>query len=262
MKNFFKGFVIGIGKIIPGVSGAMLAISLGVYDKALKYICNFKSNKKESIIYLFPICLGIIFSIIFFSKIIFLSLSNFYIITMLFFIGLIIGGIPAVVNRVRKENYSIVIISFIVFFVISISNINNLYVVKNNFIDLLVFFFSGVLEAVGTVVPGVSSTALLMIMGTYNNIISSIGNLNNFMILFPFILGFIFGLFIIIKVINYLFRKCEDKVYAFVLGVLLSSTVLLIIQLFKDNFNIFYFIFGLVLMIIGIFISSFIEDKK
>ena len=47
MKNFFKGFIIGIGKIIPGVSGAMLAISIGVYDKSLDYISDFRKNKKR-----------------------------------------------------------------------------------------------------------------------------------------------------------------------------------------------------------------------
>ena len=46
MKNFIKGFIVGIGKIIPGVSGAMLAISMGIYDKSIEYICNFKNNKK------------------------------------------------------------------------------------------------------------------------------------------------------------------------------------------------------------------------
>ena len=130
MKNFFKGFIIGIGKIIPGVSGAMLAISMGIYDKALNYISNFRENKKESIKYLFPISLGIILSIIFFSKIISISLNNFYLITMLFFVGLIIGGIPSITCKVKKQDYFIVIISFIIFFLLSISNINNIYIVN------------------------------------------------------------------------------------------------------------------------------------
>lgn len=55
MKNLLKGFIIGIGKIIPGVSGAMLAITMGVYDKSIYYINNFKSNKKESVRYLLTI---------------------------------------------------------------------------------------------------------------------------------------------------------------------------------------------------------------
>ena len=89
MINFVKGFIIGIGKIIPGVSGAMLAISLGVYDKAIYYICNFKNDIKNSFKYLFPLGVGIIISIVLFSKVISLCLNKYYVITMLFFIGLI-----------------------------------------------------------------------------------------------------------------------------------------------------------------------------
>jgi len=261
MKNFFKGFVVGIGKIIPGVSGAMLAISMGIYDKAIECICNFKKNKKESIKYLFPIGFGVILSIIFFSKIISLCLSKFYLITMLFFIGLIIGGVPMVINKVIKRDYYITVISFIIFFLISISNIDNVYVVKDSFVDFFVFFISGVLEAIGTVVPGISSTALLMVMGTYNTVITSIGNLSDVRVLIPFGFGLVLGLIVVVKIINYLFKRCEDKVYAFVLGVLLSSVVLLIIQSFKYSFSVIELIIGLVFMVVGIFISSLLKEK-
>ena len=83
MINFIKGFIIGIGKIIPGVSGAMLATIMGVYDKSIFYICNFKNNIKAAIKYLFPIGIGVIVSIILFSKIISLCLDKYYVITML-----------------------------------------------------------------------------------------------------------------------------------------------------------------------------------
>ena len=64
MINFFKGLIIGIGKIIPGVSGSVLALLLGVYKKSIEYINNFKNNKKESIKYLLPLGAGTLLSII------------------------------------------------------------------------------------------------------------------------------------------------------------------------------------------------------
>lgn len=261
MKNFFKGFVVGIGKIIPGVSGAMLAISMGIYDRAIEYVCNFKNNKKESIKYLTPIGLGVVLSIIFFSRIISLCLDKFYLITMLFFIGLIIGGVPMVVNKVKKKDCYISFISFIIFFLISISNIDNVYVLKDSFIDFIVFFLSGIIEAIGTVVPGISSTALLMVMGTYNTVISSIGNLSDIMVLIPFGIGLIIGLIVIVKIIDYLFKRCEDKVYAFVLGVLLSCIVLMIVKSFNYSFSVIELIIGLVVMVFGIFISNLLKEK-
>ena len=172
MINILKGFIIGIGKIIPGVSGAILAISMGVYDKSIYYINNFKDNKKDSIKYLLPLSIGIIISIIFFSKIISYLLDKYYIITMLLFVGLIIGTIPSITKEINKKDYYLTIISFIIFLSLSLLGANNNYILKENITDKIVFILSGVLEAIGTVVPGVSSTALLMTIGTYKIIIS------------------------------------------------------------------------------------------
>lgn len=261
MINFVKGFIIGIGKIIPGVSGAMLATIMGVYDKSIFYICNFKSNIKEGIRYLFPIGVGIVLSIILFSKIISMCLNKYYSITMLFFVGLIIGGFPFVINKVKKKDYFISVVSFSLFFLISIFNINNSYVLRNNFIDTIIYFFSGGIEAIGTIVPGVSGTALLMIVGTYDSIVYSIGNLTNFKIIFPFIIGIILFILLFVKLVDYLFRKYNDKMYAFILGVLVSSTVLLVIQVFKDKVIFLDVLIGIIFMFIGIFISSLFKEK-
>ena len=261
MINFVKGFIIGIGKIIPGVSGAMLATIMGVYDKSIFYICNFKSNIKEGIRYLFPIGVGIVLSIILFSKIISMCLNRYYSITMLFFVGLIIGGFPFVINKVKKKDYFISVVSFSLFFLISIFNINNSYVLRNNFIDTVIYFFSGGIEAIGIIVPGVSGTALLMIVGTYDSIVYSIGNLTNFKIIFPFIIGIILFILLFVKLVDYLFRKYNDKMYAFILGVLVSSTVLLVIQVFKDKVIFLDVLIGIIFMFIGIFISSLFKEK-
>lgn len=261
MINFVKGFIIGIGKIIPGVSGAMLATIMGVYDKSIFYICNFKSNVKEGIRYLFPIGVGIVLSIILFSKIISMCLNKYYSITVLFFVGLIIGGFPFVMNKVKKKDYFISFVSFSFFFLISVFNINNSYVLRNNFIDTIIYFFSGGIEAIGTIVPGVSGTALLMIVGTYDSIVYSIGNLTNFKIIFPFIIGIILFILLFVKLVDYLFRKYNDKMYAFILGVLASSTVLLVIQVFKDKVIFLDVLIGIIFMFIGIFISSLFKEK-
>ncbi len=268
MKNFLKGFVVGVGKIIPGVSGAVLAIIMGIYDTSLYYINNFKQNKRKSIKYLLPIALGIIVSIIIFSKIIDYTLSKYYLMTMLFFVGLIIGGISFISKKVNKKNYYVTFITLVIFFAISITNVNNVYILKGGISDLLIFIFSGFAEAVGTVVPGISSTALLLIIGTYNSIISSISNITNISmillnlkILLPFSIGFILGIFVVVKVLNILFTRYEKKTYSFILGVLLSSVLLLTIQSFQKSFTTLDFVLGIVLMVLGIFISSSMEKK-
>ena len=241
MLNLLKGFIIGIGKIIPGVSGSVLAITLGVYDKSVEYINNFKHNKKESLKYLLPLGIGIIISII-------------------------IGGLPEIIKKVKKQDNIIVGTSFIIFFIISISNLNSNYILKGNILDIIILFISGLLEAIGTVVPGVSSSALLMILGTYNIILSSIGNitsisviLTNIKIIIPFLLGVFLGIITLIKIIDYLLKKHENKLYSFVLGVLLSSIILLIIKVFKEKITIVELILGIIFLLLGVLISNLIK---
>ena len=268
MKNLFKGFIIGIGKIIPGVSGAVLAILLGVYDKSIDYINSFNNKKKESIKYLLPLGIGIILAIVIFSKIITFTLNKYNFLTMSFFIGLIIGGIPPIIKKTEKKDNYLIVISFIVFFLISITNINNTYIIKNNVIDIITILISGLLEAIGTVVPGISAAALLMITGTYNIIIEAISNItnissliSNLKIIIPFIIGLIIGIIITIKIIDYLFKKYHNKVYSFVSGILLSSITLLIIQTLKNRFTLIELIIGIILLIIGILLSNKMEEK-
>lgn len=261
MLNFFKGFIIGIGKIIPGVSGAMLATIMGVYDKALYYICNFRKNIKESIKYLSPIAVGILLSIILFSKVISICLDKYYVITMFFFIGLVIGGLPFIINKVNKKDYYISITSFLIFFFLSIFNINNNYTTQNNFIDIIIYILSGLLEAIGTIVPGVSSAALLMIIGTYDQIVYSIGNITNIKLIITFAISTIIFILLLMKIVEYLFRKYNNKMYSFVLGVLLSSIVLLIIQVFKNKVSIITLSIGLMFMILGIIIANLFKEK-
>lgn len=266
MINLLKGFIIGIGKIIPGVSGSVLAIILGVYDKSVEYLNNIRQNTKEKIKYLLPLGIGIIISIITFSKLITILLDKHYQITMLFFIGLVLGGIPEIIKKTKKENSIITIVSFIIFFIISITNLDSNYIPKGNIIDIIILFISGLFEAIGTVVPGVSSSALLMIIGTYNIIISSIGSITNIAntlinikIIIPFILGLVLGIILLIKIINYLLKKYESTLYSFVLGVLLSSVILLIIKTFLVETTITELVLGLIFLIIGIIISNIIK---
>lgn len=263
MKNILKGFIIGIGKIIPGLSGALLAILMGVYDKSIYYINNFKDNKKGSIKYLFPLGIGVVLAIIFFSRIINSLLDRYYLLTMMFFGGLIIGTIPTIYKEVKKSDFYLCFISLIIFSFLSIFSIKNSYVINGNYLDYIMFFISGLIEAIGTIVPGVSSTSLLTFIGTYKIIISSIGNFSNIRVIIPFVLGIIIGLLSIIRIIGKLLEKKKSKIYAFVLGMLLSTTESMIIRrIIKSNTSIYEVLLGFALLALGVYITSIFENKK
>jgi len=118
LKNILKGFIIGIGKIIPGVSGSMLAISMGVYERALKIISDVRKSKLSDFIFLLTLVIGVFIGISLFSKGVKWVLSVCYLPTMLLFVGLILGGTPDVVKEMTCDTKGgIVKIKYIVVFI-------------------------------------------------------------------------------------------------------------------------------------------------
>ena len=260
-----KGFIIGIGKIVPGVSGAMLAITLGVYDKAILAITDFTSDKKKNFKLLLLLGIGIISSIIVFSKIINYFYNNHYIPTMLFFMGLIIGGIPGLINKTSYNYKNIIItsVSFLIVTILSFSFINNTYMLKGNFVDYIILFIGGITEAFSSIVPGISGTALFMVMGIYNIVIEMLANLtnvfyviDNFLLIVFFIIGLLLGVILISILVKWLFSKYSSKTYSAILGFCLSNVVILFLKIITYSPSLFGYLIGIPLSLIGYFIGK------
>ena len=257
-----KGLIIGFAKVMPGVSGAILAISMGVYDKGINAITCFFDNVKENIKFLFFVGIGIIIAIILGSNIVYFLLNNYYVITMLFFMGLIFGSTPKIINKVDKtiKGYIISLVTFIIITLLTTMNINNNNI--NN--SIFIYLISGLIDAFGMVVPGISSTALLMVIGTYNNIIHSLSNIGNIInslnILIPYGIGIFIGIIITGIVINYLFNKYNKLTFSFILGVIFSTLITLLLKIFSYHINIKDLVIGVLLLSLGIIISYFFDD--
>ena len=254
LKDILIGIIIGAGKIIPGVSGSVLAITLGVYERIIYSINNIFNYK--NIYYLSKIGFGIIISIVFLSKIIIYLLSNYYTYTIFVFVGLILGSIKSIATNTSFKYYYLTILSFIIIVILGLININS-----NNHNGIFYYLLSGFIESVSSIIPGISGTALLMLIGTYNMVIDIFSNIvsikylvSNINIVIPFIIGIILGLVISIKVIGYLFSKYKTITYNIILGLLLGS---IFIMLKKCNYNVFNILIGIILLII-----SYISIKK
>lgn len=233
INNFLKGIIIGIAKIIPGLSGAVLMISFNLYDKALEAITHFFEKPKKNFVFLFTLGLGIVIGIVLFSKVISFLMMRYYLYTTALFLGLIMGGIPVIGKRVSlKKNIALIMISFLIVTGLSCMGGNEDYVLKNTYVDFLVFFGAGLLEAVGTVLPGISSTALLMLMGVYNHYLTILSGalnigylLDTLGFILPFSLGMVIGIIGISILVNYLFNHHKEQTFACILGVSISSII-------------------------------------
>ena len=267
--NILKGIIIGIAKVIPGLSGTVLMISFNLYDKAINAITCFFNNPKKNFFFLFTLFIGVMIGVVFFSKLVSFFINNYYLYTISLFIGLILGGITIIRKEVGKSKlcYFLMTISFCLMLCISFSNMVSVYTLKHNYIDILIFLLAGVLEAIGTILPGVSSTALLMIIGIYPYYIDILGNLlninhivSNLYFLIPFGFGLVGGIIVISLIVNYLFKYHKEITFSIIFGLSISTIVTLFMGLIPYITNCLSFLAVILLVGLGYLITNIISN--
>lgn len=245
---FIKGLIIGIGKIIPGVSGSLIAISLNEYENMVNSINHYFKDIVGNSKYLFKICLGILISIILFSNIIVKLIDRYYLYTMFIFSGFIMGSINDIKKNI-KGDYIFIIASLILFLLINIYILNNNLLINKNFIYYVI---GGFLDAVTMIIPGISGTAILISYGCYNEVIMALSNID-LNILIPFIIGMILGVLITIKIVAILFSKYNSKTYSSILGISIATISIMIIKGINSGGNI---LVAILFFVIGYLISK------
>ena len=263
MKNFFIGFLAGIGNIIPGLSGSALLIVFGIYENILKAISNILKTFKKNFIYLFPIGLGIIIGTFLFSNIIKYFLDNHLVITSFVFTGLLLGTIPSLFIEASKEKFKkSYLIYFIITFLLGINLLffketNITYDLEYNFFTIIKLIFTGFILACSTIIPGISSTVLLNIAGMYGIYINAI-NTVNLSILIPILIGLIISGFFLAKLINYLLKNYYGYTFYSILGFTIATIPGLLMIPIAINITL---IISIILGIIAFLLSYFFINK-
>lgn len=279
-----KGFIMGIANIIPGVSGGTLALTLGIYERFIGAISHFFSNLKENIKFLLPIAIGLCLAILSMSRVIDYSYEHFPIPTTLFFVGLVIGGIPMLYHKVKGKKEGKQISSWIILLmtfslVIVMAFADQLFgtTAKVNLsgLDLwgyLILFCVGVIAAATMVIPGVSGSLVLMLLGYYYPILKIVKALTKFenlgeniVIAGVFGVGVLVGIVLISKIIEFLLKKFETKTYYGVLGFIFASVLAIPISTYNEVENLVFSIpqvfIGIIMMAIGGMIAYKLGDE-
>ncbi|MBQ2639413.1 MAG: DUF368 domain-containing protein [Bacilli bacterium] len=270
-----KGFFFGIANIIPGVSGGTIAITMGVYEEMIDIISHFFKDLRKSLNFLIPFGIGAIISILVMSKLISFCLDKYPFPTTLFFMGLIIGGIPLLTKKVKNSKIKPI---NIILFLLTFSLIIGMAFMKegNNVVSLsnmnmgmyIILFLVGMIAAATMVIPGVSGSFVLMLLGFYKPIVNTVSKLtdfsllgNNLAILIPFGLGVVMGIVLVAKVLEYLFNHYEVSTYYAILGFIIASIFTLGYSLFGVNISIIQVLIGIILFIISTFIGYKLGDE-
>ena len=256
-----KGFIIGVAKIIPGVSGAIIAISFGVYERLVKIMSRPLQIKLDDLKFLVSLLIGAALGIGVLCKGVKWCLEAYYLPTMLLFIGLIAGGIPEITNEITKNkiNVKIVfvfIVSFtVLYFLVNLNGGENITAGKN-----FIYFLIGVIESLTTIIPGVSGTAIFMALGWYETLLSIFESITNFNIdvttLLLFFSGFIISTILISKLITWLFDNKKVMAYTGVLGFMSASLVIMLEDAFSQVSSITDIIIGICLFVFGTWITK------
>ncbi|MCI9325645.1 MAG: DUF368 domain-containing protein [Lachnospiraceae bacterium] len=280
IKNLLKGMVMGIANIIPGVSGGTMAVSMGIYDRLIHSLTHLFKEFKESMKFLIPIFLGLGIALAGLSFIIEPAFKYFPLQTNCLFIGLIVGGLPAVLTKIKGKGVKIsYIIPCLLFFalVVGLAAIGEK---EGTAADLsfslwsvIKLFAVGIIASATMVIPGVSGSMMLLLMGYYNPIVSAIKNfitalaafdmagiLEGFGILIPMGLGVVAGIFLIAKIIEILFEKFPTQVYWAIIGLIVASPVAIFLLGDVGKINIVGILTSAVTFAVGFVIALKLGD--
>lgn len=232
ISKMIKGIVIALGFILPGISGGVLAAILGIYERMIRFLAHPFKNLKEDILYFLPVAIGMLLGIGLFSYPIEYLLEHYQVYVLWSFAGAIIGTVPSLVKEATQdsERDKVDLIWFWVTFIVSGIGLYALnFVVGSLNASFTSFILAGALLALGILVPGLSPSNLLLILGLYTPMLTGFKTFDLFGTFLPIGIGAAATLIIFSKLMDYALRVYHSRVYHFIIAIVLSSTLLILI---------------------------------
>ncbi len=276
IKYVFYGIIMGIANVIPGVSGGTMAIILNFYDRLMESITFNLKVIKKNISFLVPLGIGLVIGILGLSKVMNILLSDYPTQTYFAFIGIIIGSLPLIWSKAKRSDKKIQTSSWIALIItlaimISLaffSSDKDAAPIKYTSFSIeacIMCFISMTIGASTMIIPGISGSMMLLIMGMYGTIFGFVISYLYIPLLIPTALGAVVGLFGGAKLITILLNKYEQLTYMAILGLLVGSMA----ELFKrcgilqaDMLTVITSIIAGVVMFAIVYLFSLAEMKR
>ncbi|WP_101846651.1 DUF368 domain-containing protein [Halobacillus sp. Marseille-P3879] len=229
-KNIYRGLLMGASDVVPGVSGGTIAVVLGIYDQLIEAINGFFSREwKKHLRFLLPLGIGIGTSILMLAKLIEWLFEHYPAPTQFFFLGLIIGVIPYLTHKAdvkhnfTGKHYIILLIGLLLVASMAIFQTSEGAPMTDlSLASYVGLFFSGWLASSAMILPGISGSFLLLIIGMYSTIISGISNLR-FDIILVVGLGIVIGILVMSKVVKFFLENYTSGTFALIIGLVVGS---------------------------------------
>ena len=224
MKNFLKGIIVGLGGVAPGLSGSVLLIIFGLYQKVLDALGMLFRDFKKNLQFLLPVVAGMFVGVLLFSKVLNFFLTTFEMPTRYCFLGLILGTIPLLFKEVKKNGfgrryYVVIGLSAVLGTWMFTVNPNAFPQVSDP--TLIQSVILGVAVAATAIIPGVDPAVLLSTLGFYEMYVGALANVD-LTILIPMVGGLAIGAVGISLGMSLLFRYFYTATFSVIFGVFLS----------------------------------------
>ena len=227
--KLLQGALIGLGAVLPGISGGVLCVVFGVYTVLMEFLANPFKNFKTHIARLLPILLGVVIGFLGVANILSFFLDRFPSQSVCLFIGLIGGMLPSLFEEAGqkgrgKSSYIALIVALVLTFALLISlRVFSVQIAPN----FLLYLFCGFCLALSIIAPGMSFSTLLMPLGLYEPFVAGIGHMD-FGVLIPGGIGAILTIILFAKAVNMRFDKHYSPPLHAILGVVIAATVIII----------------------------------
>ena len=289
--NVIKGAIIGLANVIPGVSGGTMAVSLGIYERLIHVLTHIRKEWKQNIGFLVAIVIGAAIGVIGFAQAVEFLLVNHALVTALAFVGLVLGGIPMILKSLNEslatenKKFSVAhVVIFIIFCAIVVvmalfSGTEGTGVAKEiGILDMLMLLLVGAIASAAMVIPGVSGSMMMMILGYYDTIITTINRfiesllafdimamLDCCKVLIPFGIGVLVGIVAIAKLIDFLFRKFASQTFTAILGLIVASPGAILLNTKNEygfEVGVLPVVIGAVLLVLCFIITYWFGSKS
>lgn len=224
--RLLKGAAVGIGGILPGLSGGVLAVIFGLYDEILNFLGNITKDFVWNVKYFLPVGIGGALGVVVFASFVEKAFGHYEAMFTCLFIGFVVGTFPALFKAAGKTGRSgvdwlIMGITAIILFLLMVVGGQTLTAVEPSFAAWLL---SGALIGLGVVVPGMSPSNFLIYFGLYEKMSAGISALD-FAVIIPLAIGLAACVIGLAKIANWLFDKFYSKMYHFILGTVIGSSL-------------------------------------
>lgn len=224
--RLLKGALVGIGFILPGLSGGVLAVIFGIYDPLIRFLANIRDKFLKNVLYFLPVGIGAAIGIVLFAVVVEKAFGIYAAQFVCLFVGFVAGTFPSLYKTAGKKgrgkaDISLLIISTLAIFTLMLVGGQQLTEVTPNF---FVWLGSGLLMGLGLIVPGMSPSNFLIYFGLYDKMAIGIKDFD-FMVIIPLIIGFVACVLLFAKIAEWLFKRYYSRMYHFILGMVVGSSL-------------------------------------